>query len=819
MRPWTRVCCLLAWMSIPVQAGVTLDGSLGPKRNIQSGSVFSVLPSDGRFANNGVMFHSFGTLNLTKGQSLQFLGSNAAKLTVARVTGGQRSTINGEIVCFSDLVLVNRWGIVFGKDAKLGVSGSFAATTADEVRFADKTSFPARRESGAVLTIAAPIEAFGFTSARPAAISVSSSTTGLAVGKGRTLSLVGGDVAVRGAGVKLSALEGRVNLVSTASPGSVVMDPTARSSTVHVNVPIQGKLTVEGKDPDHAAEVRAEGPGGSILIRGGRLHLASGLLSTVTNAGNARGVNIAVQEEATIIGGLNQNQFLTAIDTLNSGTGRGGDIRISAGALSISGRAHLTANTSGPGRAGNISLSAASMHIRAARAESLSLGGGDCGTITLDAGRNGSIRLDGAGALGGEDVSGLVVDSQSTSGAGPGGSGGGIFLQARSLQIVDEAEVSALTKTGGRGGDITVRVSELMMDGLKRGPLKPGDTVTAIEARVGQDDAGTGGSIDIEADRVVVRNGAAISASTFGRGDGGTVRVVASQHILLDGAPEPFTGIFARTTRPRTAISRGGNGGDVLVRTPRLRIVGGGSISTQSTGNGRAGKIEVDLMNGDLTLDAGATIRSDSRRSGNAGNVRIFGAESIQVRHGSAIISSAQRATGGTIVINARDFSLSDQSSVSTSAQGNGGQIDFVVDRQFRAFRSSISTESRADGGQITIDPQVVALDHSRIITRGDAAGGDINVLGDRFLRSADSVLDASSARGNFGTIRITAPDIDLAGALLNIEASLFAPGLTLNEVCGRRMGAELSSFVTVGRSATPPQPGGLSISADLSGR
>lgn len=816
-----RVCaCILACLMYcaAAPAGVTLDGSLAPKRNIQSGSIFSVLPSDGRFNPNGVQFHSFGTLSLKKGESLQFIGSNAAKLTVARVTGGQSSTINGEIVCQSDLVLVNRRGITFGKDARLDVTGSFTASTADAVHFSDKTRFPTEIDSRAVLTVNAPIAAFGFTNPKPAAITVNSSTDGLKVSQSRGISLIGGDLSITGRNVKLNALEGRVNLVSVASAGKVKLDPTRRVTSVCLTAPVLGKVIVEGRSSDQSAEIRAEGNRGSILIRSGELRVASALLSTATASGAARGIDINARGDVTIIGGQSQNQFLTAIDTTNSGSGRGGDIRIIAGSVSISGRAHLTANTTGPGRAGDTLLFAPAISIRGARAESLSLGGGDCGTITLDGGRSGSIRIDGAGAEGGEDVSGLVVDSQSTSGNVPGGKGGGIFIYANSLYLLDEAEVSALTKTGGVGGNITIRVIELAMDGFKQGPLQSGDTVTAIEARVGQDDAGQGGAIDIQTDTLTVRNGAAISASTFGRGNAGTITILARKRILLEGAAEPFTGIFARTTHPRSATGRGGDAGNLFIRTPSLHLVGGGSVSTQSVGNGRAGNIDIDLLSGDLTLEAGGSIRSDSRRSGNAGNVFVHDAQRIRLMEGGIIASSALVAAGGTIRLDARDLSLS-ESSITTTANGNGGQIDVIVERQLRTYRGNITTQSRSNGGQINIDPQVVALDQSRITTRGDDAGGDINIDTLRFIKDEATVLDASSQRGNFGTIRITAPRLDLSGVLINLDPALFSSQLTLNDACRLRRDTGISSFTTTGRTASEPGPGGLNFSMDLAPR
>src|SRR3712207_1294734 len=126
-----------------------------------------------------------------------FRSGQAIDNVISRVTGGEASRIDGTLaskVGKADVWLVNPSGIVFGPGARLDVPGSFHASTADEVGFGDGAVFSARDPSGSTLSVASP-EAFGFLGGgRPGAITVDQSI--LAVPRGKSLSLVGGNITV-----------------------------------------------------------------------------------------------------------------------------------------------------------------------------------------------------------------------------------------------------------------------------------------------------------------------------------------------------------------------------------------------------------------------------------------------------------------------------------------------------------------------------------------------------------------------------------------------------------------------------------------------
>ena len=97
-----------------------------------------------------------------------------------------------------------------------------------------------------------------------------------------------------------------------------------------------------------------------------------------------------------------------------------------------------------------------------------------------------------------------------------------------------------------------------------------------------------------------------------------------------------------------------------------------------------------------------------------------------------------------------------------------------------------------------------------------EGAGGNIQIVADNFLASPDSVVDASSDLGIDGVVQIEAPDVDLAGGLVVLDARLLDAAAQLRGRCGARRDIGASSFVGVGRGGLPASPDGPLASAYL---
>ena len=168
------------------------------------------------------------------GDTARFWHEPGVENIISRVTGHAASMIDSTLQAEANVFLLNPQGIMFGPHATLDVNGSFHASTADVLRFADGAEFSSHIGGQSSLTVAAP-SAFGFLRADPAGISIEGSD--LEVPEGQTLSIIGGDMTIEGARLiffhdpaSLVAPGGQINLVSVASRGEVVFDPTGAPS-------------------------------------------------------------------------------------------------------------------------------------------------------------------------------------------------------------------------------------------------------------------------------------------------------------------------------------------------------------------------------------------------------------------------------------------------------------------------------------------------------------------------------------------------------------------------------------------------------------
>ncbi|MEW6498958.1 MAG: filamentous hemagglutinin N-terminal domain-containing protein, partial [Cyanobacteriota bacterium] len=174
------------------------------------------------------LFHSFEEFNVSEGRGAYFFSPNAAIQNIlARVTGTNRSEILGVLGTFGNsqpnLFLVNPNGIVFGENARLDMGSSFVASTANSLVFNNGFEFSTTNpQAPPLLTVNVPL---GLQYGENPGRIVNQSVFGLRVQPGRTLALVGGDVALEG-GI-LFALNGRIELGSVAGNSRVSLTPTS----------------------------------------------------------------------------------------------------------------------------------------------------------------------------------------------------------------------------------------------------------------------------------------------------------------------------------------------------------------------------------------------------------------------------------------------------------------------------------------------------------------------------------------------------------------------------------------------------------------
>ena len=350
----------------------------------------------------------------------------------------------------------------------------------------------------------------------------------------------------------------------------------------------------------------------------------------------------------------------------------------------------------------------------------------------------------------------------------------------------------------GNAGALTASVGSLFVnDGARISSL------SGIERLTGEAVVGTGnaGSINITAtDTISISGrspttgaGSSISTTTFGNGAAGDISLSANQVNVQNGGrvASESGGVLGGTVAVGT-----GSGGVVSISASDTITVSGqnSTVSTSTFGDGKGGDVTLNAGNKVAILDSGR-VKADSggplggsvvSGTGLAGNITITSGNEIYLNNGQ-ITTQALTADGGNITLTAPNMVQLQDSGISTSVAGGAGQ-----------------------GGNITIDPQFVIVNSSSIIANAfGGPGGNITITADNFLQSASSVIEASSALSTPGTIAIQSPENNVESSIAQLPAAFVDASALLRGLCTARRTGAPSSFVVAGRGGVPVDPDG----------
>jgi hypothetical protein len=172
------------------------------------------------------------------------------------------------------------------------------------------------------------------------------------------------------------------------------------------------------------------------------------------------------------------------------------------------------------------------------------------------------------------------------------------------------------------------------------------------------------GDLTIKTGKLIVQDGAQVSADTFSQGDGGKLTVLASDSVELSGKStladgrEVQSGLFSVASDP-DKTGNIGDGGDLTVQTGRLIVRNGAGVAVSrqvsDSGNERkAGNLEIAARS--IQLNRG--FLSATTHSGKGGNITLQVQDLLILRHASQISTSAgtrnQGGDGGNININSQ---------------------------------------------------------------------------------------------------------------------------------------------------------------------
>ena len=726
----TIACFLLFYVSLSqgrVLAQLTPDTTLGGESSVVTPGVIinnqSADRIDGGASRGANLFHSFLEFNLNSVQRVYFTSPIGIENIITRVTGANPSNILGTLGVngSANLFLINPNGILFGPNARLDVSGSFFASTASRVVFADGNQFTATTpQNPALLTVSVPLGVqFGAT---PGQIQVQGSR--LEVLSGRTLGLVGGGVTLQGATV--TAPGGRIELGSVAGNSLVSLN----SINNGWRLGYEGVQNFQDIQLSKGAVVNASGEGGGniqVWARSLRLGEDSHVeaLTLGTQPGGTIAVNASNSVELTGTG-----TYLKDILLFLTGQVRPANLRNGLFTLSY-----------GSGAAGNLVINTPSFIARnGAFVATSTFGLGHGGDLTVNAKDNVELT-----------ASALITGS----GLGKSGDAGDLIVNTGRMLVRDYSVLGTSTLGAGRGGDITVNASQSVeLSGSNPILLSPSARFLAgfFSSTLANGDSG---NVQVTTPRLLVRDGAAIGASTAGKGKGGNITVTAFETVELMGKSPDGQALSALAATAETGST--GTGGNLSVKTGQLILQDEGRLSVRSRGQGDAGNLEV--VADSIRLDNQGSIAAATQVGGEGGNIKLQ-TQSLQLRRNSII-----NAEGGE--------------------RGNGGNINIDTNTLIALENSNITANAfQGTGGSIQINTQGLFVDPTSKIT-------------------------ASSTLGISGAVEVNTPLNEIEVSLPYLEEEFVSPEQLVADSCLGRRNVKGGSFTLTGTGGLPTTPYG----------
>jgi large exoprotein involved in heme utilization and adhesion len=337
------------------------------------------------------------------------------------------------------------------------------------------------------------------------------------------------------------------------------------SQTLTLSGPLTGINASAGAGSSGRAGQIAVTAGGAVAFSDG-----AGIISGTAGAGDGGSIQVTAQGPLTMTGPA------TGIGALATSTasGNAGPISVSAPQITLSDNAGISSLTEGTGTGGNVTVKTPG---------ALTLNGGatiGVSTLGMQSGQAGSVTV--------------VANALTISG------GGAVKPVGQNMEEKAASHIASATIGPGNGGNVDVVVaSDIVLTG-------PGPQILALSQG-----SGSAGSVTVSAGRLLLANGASISASAAtSKASGGNITLTVGDLLNLVNSK-------INTSVQSTGT---GNGGNITI-DPQSVVLDQSSIIAQAV-QGHGGSITI---NANQFLQSADSFVSASSALGISGTIEIIG--------------------------------------------------------------------------------------------------------------------------------------------------------------------------------------------------
>ncbi len=386
-------------------------------------------------------------------------------------------------------------------------------------------------------------------------------------------------------------------------------------------------------------------------------------------------------------------------------------------------------------------------------------------TITLREKQGGNLVVNTTESV---EVIGLKAGLQTSVAPGAIGDGGDFIIKTGNLVVRDGALVIASTFGDGNGGNLDITAEESINLIGTYDDRKPNGLFTSAYRK---NSTGNGGDLTIKTANLVVRDGAQISTTTFGAGNGGKLDITAEESINLIGTSAEvdnqriYSGLFAQAL-PGSS----GNGGNLIIQTPQLVVRDGAQIEASTLGDGNGGNLNI-IANSKIQV-TGASVDNKSSRlfAGAYSNTKGNGGD-LTIQTGNLFVENRGEIQAGTF------------------GEGNGGKLDITANQSIKLIDrlddNEVSTglftgayrNSKGNGGDLTIKTSELLVENGAqisTITLGEGNGGNLNINSEGSIkligRLDDKEISSGLFTGAYGDLTGNGGDLTIQTSELLVE-------------------------------------------------